>query len=276
MSKPKICAKWIVYNGADTIAQSIASAFEFADEFVVVDGNLRSGRTSNDGTWEIVEAIMQNVRGVGKRFVHSHGLGKLYHEQHNISLALMDTAVDWVLQLDHDEVFLPSELATAMPWFESDADGIGFQWPFVTFLDPQTKRFSGPSPDANLPDATMRAYRNSPGLKFVCTNGIAEAPVDDRGTIQCVERKIQYPKPIPRLWHYHCFETPARFLDKHLFYRSAEDGDWRKILEEETANMLKHFDPDNHIPLVERHPLIDPGLNQLATDLSDGICPVYA
>jgi hypothetical protein len=263
----KVAATWIAWNAVETVAASVAALWHVADEFVVVDADLRTGRVSHDGTWDAVAAIARNAGRAGKRFVHVQGVRGLYHEAHNLALSHVSPDAAWILQPDADEVFVPGELSQLHPLLLAAADGIGFRWPFVLRFD--GRQFFGPTDPRRFPDAVMRAYRNAPGLRFVCTNGVSEAPVDGRGTIQHASRRIVYPAT-PRLFHYHCFETPGRFLDKHLFYRSAEK-DGRRAMEEETENLLRHFDPATSAVPVAWHPLADAGLQALAASLSDGL-----
>lgn len=261
-----VCAKWITYNAVDTIAWSLASVAEFVDCLVVVDGNFRTGRRSNDGTWELTERVLKRI---GKPFIHAHGAGTLYHEQHNISLDFVPQNVDWILQLDSDEVYLPNELPRLRTIFESPHDAVGPRWPTVTMR--QGDRWLVPKELADRPEAVMRIYRKSPGLRFVCTNGISEAPVDDRGTIQSPTRLVAYPWDVS-LFHYHCFETPGQWLDKHLFYRSKEQAQ-RSVFIDETRNMLKHFDVERHDVFEAHHPLVDLSLWSRVEHYSENTAP---
>lgn len=130
-----------VYNEKDFIRYALDSAYDIADEVIIVDGG------SDDGTIEIAESYGKKV--------------KIYHEDNpqmfhiNKQKAIEKAKGDWILQLDADEALSPELKKEIMSIVEGNESAVNGYWM------PRKNYFLGRflTKGGIYPDYTIRFYK---------------------------------------------------------------------------------------------------------------------
>lgn len=146
---PKLSLCLAVYNEKDFIHYALDSAYDIADEVIIVDGG------SDDGTLDIIKSYGSKI--------------KVYHEDNppmfhiNKQKALDKANGEWILQLDADEALSPelkTELLTIVKTTPTPPSKGGEVSP-VAYWMPRKNYFLGRflTKGGIYPDYTIRLYR---------------------------------------------------------------------------------------------------------------------
>jgi hypothetical protein len=243
----KIYGSWICYNNAQTIRHSIMSVINYIDELVVVDGSF-SGQTSDDGTWEIVEAL----RVYGKPLHHIKSKANSLYDKHNEHVAITgnnDSNI-WTWQVDSDEVYLSKHAENVKSQIESNMyNGIAVRLVNINAIN---NGVGLTDPDFMKRDTyQMRIYRMHNGLTFKTRDNIFEHIVyNNNEPVQQQTNKIHYgsTENSNLVFNYHCLEPISATISRYKHYKidDAENFAYQvRSLERNTVEFPEH--PMKHI-----------------------------
>lgn len=159
----KLSVVLAVYNEAENIHYALDSAYDFADELIIVDGG------SDDGT-------IEKIKSYGTKI-------KIFHEDNppmfhiNKQKAIDKATGDWILQLDADEAVSAELKKEILKTIEDSEAKNGYWIPRANFFLGRFLKKGG-----QYPDYTIRLYKN--GKAHLAAKSVHEQATVEGGESQ--------------------------------------------------------------------------------------------
>jgi len=214
----KIYGCWICYNNHQTIKHSIESVLQHVDGIIVVDGSF-DGKVSDDGTWEMVEAICNKT---DKPTWHVKSKANTLYDKHNEHVAITGNndpdVFTW--QVDSDEIYLPEHAKAIAKKIRSNKyNGIAVKLINVNYINEGIAYTDNSL--TKLDTYQMRIYRMHKGLIFKTKDNIFEHIVyNNDAPVQSQNNKIHYiPWKEQCVFNYHCLEPMHETIARYKHYK---------------------------------------------------------